>query len=462
MTTQKPPEVSTKHSLIEPPKFFHTIRLLYLLISSLSKKGPCFAHNEFLAKTINKSIRQVRRLLGELEEAGFIKIVRGKRTDDRQIFIRPENQKKFYTLNKLYLNTYFLKPKDTRVRTKKPKQKLSENSTNVKKYLKNLHVSTGACPVISPYSPYIDYYIINTCLDKERVRSCFSLLKKTSLSKSNCPSEDEKIAEKVPQKTADMARDTTRLRLSTPNNPRIVPKLSSKPSIRGLKAGTDGAFRLPQSMAGYLPYVRNWKAANEIRDLLKMPFRIGLSKFLMDPYDRRFFYGFTPQIVRDAISICHGMSTIGKKRISNIPAMLFKICLNLKTGKKLGGKLVRSSEDKLDIVQENARHAESLKQNISKKLAEMNANAQKSRNVNGDQSYDDEGLEYFEDVYDAESYEEIRRSRRGDAEGEIKFDISKTYVVISWGYGREKEIPLNSFTFKQEIDNALRCAGVAC
>lgn len=63
--------------------------------------------------------------------------------------------------------------------------------------------------------------------------------------------------------------------------------------------------------------------------LLGRPFRIGSKIYLMHKDDVRYFLGFSPTIVSDAIDIACKDSWNGTK-ISNIPAYIFKICTNLR------------------------------------------------------------------------------------------------------------------------------------
>lgn len=63
-----------------------TAKLLYAEISSLTNsKGFCFASNEYFANLYGISIRQVRNLIGKLEERCYITVER--ETSQRKIFI---------------------------------------------------------------------------------------------------------------------------------------------------------------------------------------------------------------------------------------------------------------------------------------------------------------------------------------------------------------------------------------
>lgn len=66
-------EVTVEMKIILDTEITNTTKLLYTIISALSKtNGTCFAGNEYLARLLNTTTRQVQRCLEVLKKKGYI------------------------------------------------------------------------------------------------------------------------------------------------------------------------------------------------------------------------------------------------------------------------------------------------------------------------------------------------------------------------------------------------------
>lgn len=71
------------------------------------------------------------------------------------------------------------------------------------------------------------------------------------------------------------------------------------------------------------------KMVEEVKRIVENPICLGQKKFLLSKEDQRFFYGFSPMIINEAINKAYQMMKQGT-RIKNLPALLFKFCADIK------------------------------------------------------------------------------------------------------------------------------------
>jgi len=100
------------HSIYADPTLNDGAKLTYGLILSLSQKnGLCYANNEYLSDTLNKSIRTVQKHLEQLVSKGYITMT-------------------------LYKNNYrLIKTIDTNVNLKKPKNSIKSDIARFEKQI---------------------------------------------------------------------------------------------------------------------------------------------------------------------------------------------------------------------------------------------------------------------------------------------------------------------------------------
>jgi hypothetical protein len=290
-----PEYIATHPTLIAEEKIFYS-----LLCSLISRYGFCWASNKYLASLSGKSVRSVKRYIQHLVDCNSL-IVEVECHNDRKIWT-PETWGNRDNLLKAYGEEI--------INSQESNQRFDRWATD----------DTGGGPRMAQ----VPTPLSNDNKKSKNIKHIEAWPKK--LTARNSPSAPASEASFLAQK--DRGKDKRQGQERQAQNLRKQDSQRPPPQDDYHPIEPPTYMQLSSQMEGPPPTPGSDEMVAETIELLKQPFKVGSSKVKMSPKDIKYFIGFSPTVIREAMEIMCKESWYGK-RIKQFIPYLYTICGNV-------------------------------------------------------------------------------------------------------------------------------------